>query len=355
MARQWLLKLTIPTASVFLLTLQLKVLQPPFYVRENLSGDQEKLYPDSASHSTSTADFHKNHSLQHSSYVRENLSGDQEKLYPDSRGSTSHSTSTADFHKNHSVNSLQHSSYVRENVSGDQEKLYPDSRGSTSTADFHKNHSVNSLQHSSYVRENVSGDATHSPAPSTADLHKVNSLQLPFPRATRSLDDVMRAQWVTELWQFLSGLENSHVTLCIADSRYMEGVLNWLVSALVVIHPPLENVLVISLDAELYGLLRRHHIDSVFIDPQTVLLKNVKLPTNYSHIWTTRMVLFRLLNHWSYTVATYDSDAILVKNPQLLYAELDDSDLVGSEGSYPFDLHREWRSPTFCMGVYSSL
>ena len=314
MARQWLLKLTIPTASVFLLTLQLKVLQPPFYVRENLSGDQEKLYPDSASHSTSTADFH----------------------------------------KNHSVNSLQHSSYVRENLSGDQEKLYPDSRGSTSTADFHKNHSVNSLQHSSYVRENVSGDATHSPAPSTADLHKINSLsslQLPFPRATRSLDDVMRAQWVTELWQFLSGLENSHVTLCIADSRYMEGVLNWLVSALVVIHPPLENVLVISLDAELYGLLRRHHIDSVFIDPQTVLLKNVKLPTNYSHIWTTRMVLFRLLNHWSYTVATYDSDAILVKNPQLLYAELDDSDLVGSEGSYPFDLHREWRSPTFCMGV----
>ena len=192
------------------------------------------------------------------------------------------------------------------------------------------------------------------PAPlstSSVEFRTNRSLQLPYPRATRSLDEILGAGWVPGLWRFVSGLESRHVSLCFADSRYTEGVVNWLVSALVAIQPPLEHVLIISLDADLYHLLHHRGINTVFIDPHTIIQNSVNLPTNFSHIWITRMVLFRLLNHWGYTVTTYDSDALLVKNPQALFAELEDSHLVGSEGVYPFDLHRQWKSPTLCMGV----
>ena len=87
------------------------------------------------------------------------------------------------------------------------------------------------------------------------------------------------------------------------------------------------------------------------MDPDTILIKNVNFPSNFSHIWVTRVVLFRLLNHWGYTVATYDSDAVLIHNPQPLFAELGSSDLIGSPGTYPFDLHRQWKTPTLCMGM----
>ena len=186
---------------------------------------------------------------------------------------------------------------------------------------------------------------------SIVEFHTSHSLQLPYPRTTRPLDEILGARWVPDLWKFLTGLESRSISLCFADSRYREGVINWLVSALVATQPPLENVLIISLDTELHHLLHQHSINSVFIDPRTIIQNSAKLLTNYSHIWITRMVLFRLLTHWGYTVATYDSDAIPVKNPRVLFAELDDSDLVGSEGVYPFDLHREWKSPTLCMGV----
>ena len=177
------------------------------------------------------------------------------------------------------------------------------------------------------------------------------SLRLPYQSEVRPVEEILEAQWVTELWTYLSHLDNKYVSLCIGDSAYMESVVNWLIAALVVVQPPLENVLVISLDVELHKLLHEHGIDSVYVNPWTVLRTNVKLATNFSHIWVTRLVMFRLINHWGYTVATYDSDAIPVKNPQSLFDGFGDSDLVGSRGVYPFDLHRKWKSATLCMGV----
>ena len=176
-------------------------------------------------------------------------------------------------------------------------------------------------------------------------------LKLPYRVAVRSVEQILAAQWVPRLWDYLAQLETRYVTLCVADSRYTESVVNWLVSALVVTEPPLDNVLIVSLDKELSEFLQSHGLDSVFMDPDTILREDVKLPTNFSHIWATRLVLFRLVNHWGYTLATYDSDALLARNPQSLFLELAGSDLIGSPGVYPFSLHREWKSPTLCMGV----
>lgn len=187
--------------------------------------------------------------------------------------------------------------------------------------------------------------------PGRTNLKTNLSIQLPYRGAVRSVEEIFAAQWVSELGSYLASLESRHVSLCIADSRYKSATINWLVSALVAVRPPLENVLVVSLDRHLRDFLQRRDLDSIFMDPHTILKDDVELHSSFSHIWVTRVVLFRLLNHWGYSVATYDSDAVLVKNPQPLFTELEESDVVGSPGIYPFDLYKQWKSPTLCMGV----
>ena len=179
------------------------------------------------------------------------------------------------------------------------------------------------------------------------------SMRLPYRDVARPLEEILDAEWVPQLWRYLANLKTSrrHVTLCVADSRYKESVVNWLVSALVIVQPPLDNVLVISLDEELTNFLQGRELNSVFVDPHSILRRNIHLPTNYSHVWATRFVLFRLINHWGFSVTTFDSDALLSRNPQSLFDERRDSDIVASPGTYPFDLHRAWNSSTLCMGM----
>lgn len=184
----------------------------------------------------------------------------------------------------------------------------------------------------------------------TSDEHsQTANLKLPYPNATRPVEEIIEAPWIALLQSHLASLNSSYVSLCLCDSRYTESLLNWLISASVKTHPPLENILIISLSGELHEILTNQGIFSVFIDPWTVLQGDVQLPTNFSHIWSVRMVVLRLMNHWGYSVATYDSDAITVRNPRSMFDT--GRDLVGSRGVYPFKLRRIWKSPTFCMGV----
>ena len=174
-----------------------------------------------------------------------------------------------------------------------------------------------------------------------------SSMGLPLPDIVVTPEAIFETQWAPELWRHLSELDTKYVSLCIGNSAYKESIVNWLVAALVITQPPLENVLVISLDTELHEFLQEHDINSVYVDPWTIVRSNVELTTKLAFFWLTRLVLYRLINHWGYTVATYDSDAIPVKNPQTLFAKFEDSDLVGSRGSPTYPR----KSATMCMGM----
>ena len=50
-------------------------------------------------------------------------------------------------------------------------------------------------------------------------------------------------------------------------------------------------------------------------------------------------------------VAHYDTDAVILKNPLSLYNTHADSDVVGSTGTFPFDLGMKWGF-TLCMGTF---
>ena len=179
-----------------------------------------------------------------------------------------------------------------------------------------------------------------------------SSMGFPSPDIVVTPEAIFETQWAPELWRHLSELDTKYVSLCIGNSAYKESIVNWLIAALVITQPPLENVLVISLDTKLHEFLQEHDINSVYVDPLTIVRSNIKLgKRKLTDFWLTRLVLFRLINHWGYTVATYDSDAIPVKNPQTLFAKFEDSDLVGSRGNTPLHLSEKWKSATMCMGM----
>ena len=67
-------------------------------------------------------------------------------------------------------------------------------------------------------------------------------------------------------------------------------------------------------------------------------------------IHIVRLTFFRLINHWGYDIVMYDSDAVVLKNPQLLFEANAGVELVGSAGKGPESIGRVW-GRTICTGV----
>lgn len=191
-----------------------------------------------------------------------------------------------------------------------------------------------------------------------------NSLMFGHGNAVKSSSSIMKSPWVSTLrnllnkeFQLSTGTANTsqqqvpprkQVTVVVSNTNYTLSLLNWLVAALIKTSPPLENVIIVSLDETLQALLDRKEITSVYINPETVI--KGEMQTRTSHIWITRCVVYRLLNHWGYDVIAYDTDAIVLKNLQPILNAHPESDIVASAGSYPFQLGHKW-GLTLCMGV----
>ena len=192
-----------------------------------------------------------------------------------------------------------------------------------------------------------------------------NSLMFGHGNAVKSLSSIMKSPWVSMLRNLLNKKfelstpnvnstsqqqvpPRKQITVIVSNTNYTLSLLNWLVAALIKTSPPLENVIVVSLDGTLQALLERKEITSVYINPETVT--NGEMETKTSHIWITRCVVYRLLNHWGYDVMAYDTDAIVLKNLQPILDAHPKSDIVASAGSYPFQLGHKW-GLTLCMGV----
>ena len=101
---------------------------------------------------------------------------------------------------------------------------------------------------------------------------------LPTPRATLPLSELLACPWVGQLKSLLSLLHPSlPISLVSSDHTYREVLLNWLIAAEVKVHPPLSNVLVLSLDASLHKLLRERGVASVHIPPSCLLAHSLRL------------------------------------------------------------------------------
>ena len=62
------------------------------------------------------------------------------------------------------------------------------------------------------------------------------------------------------------------------------------------------------------------------------------------------MTVLRLITHWGYDVVMYDSDAIVLQDPQPLFDGFPGVELVGSAGQGPASIGHMW-GRTLCTGV----
>lgn len=160
------------------------------------------------------------------------------------------------------------------------------------------------------------------------------------------------AEWFKELKRFLTSIRPSKlVTIAIANYDFLPMLLNWLISAQVVADSPLDNILILSLDEHLYRLLSYKNISTILVTHESVLQDPEKLDI-LKRIWMTRLAVVRIINHWGFDVQHFDTDAIILKNPQPLFAKFPNSDVVSQRGEFiPHNLVKGPWGFSLCMGA----
>jgi len=167
----------------------------------------------------------------------------------------------------------------------------------------------------------------------------------------KPVSDVMQSDWMKPLLRILSAFSkrSKQVTLVLANHAYQDILLNWLISATIVAKPPIENILVVALDRQLYSLLQMREVPSIYVPFTTILNTKYKFVRFFETIMMIRLAFMRLINRLGFDCAMYDIDAVILKNPQPLY-DKHKSDIVGSRGELPRQLMRKWKV-TICIGV----
>jgi hypothetical protein len=186
------------------------------------------------------------------------------------------------------------------------------------------------------------------------------SLTLPVPPITLPPKELLQQQWVSELQQILlkipRGLQ-APVSVISVDYKFRKVLINLLIAAMTQAHPPLTSIIVFSIDESICKLLRQRSINCIFVAPKDFLTQTAVSHLIYtknvafSEVTVLRLTAMRLMNHWGYDTANYDTDAIVLKNPEYLYLKYSKSHLIGSHASFPRELGRIWGT-TVCCGLF---
>ena len=183
-------------------------------------------------------------------------------------------------------------------------------------------------------------------------------LTLPMPQVTLPIDKLLSTKWMKDLKTIVATIppDGAPISIASSDYQYREILLNWLISAIVKVNPPLTHIIVLCLDQTIHQMLQERGINSIYA-PANDYLTREQIMTLTKHVAFTevqvlRLTMMRLLNHWGYDVANYDTDALIVNNPESLYTTFNDSDLIGSYGHHPGDIRAKWGGVTVCCGMF---
>lgn len=169
-----------------------------------------------------------------------------------------------------------------------------------------------------------------------------NSFHFPQPHYSKPDKFILRSPWIRSLKNYLDSINGKQISLVTSSQEHTDLLINWLISALMIARPPLNNVLVLSMDRELHNTLEGHGFSSLFVSAEMVISPRANITRVFSQVHIVRLTVLRLINHWGFDVANYDCDAILLKNPQKLFDSKKDVDLFGTFGRGPVTLFRKW-------------
>ena len=209
------------------------------------------------------------------------------------------------------------------------------------------------LQQSSSVGDGeteIGADTSHVLPPSSAALFAIRQgFNLPHPTVFQPVQKVLEADWVNQLKHFLTSIYPARtVTLTVATKDFIPNLLNWLISAHLLVDPPPDNILVVAFDKEVYSLMTERKFPVIYV-PYSSVMKGER--HGVSCVWMTRLTIIRLMNHWGYDVQQFDTDAVLLQNPRSLFDAYPDYDLVSARGILPYELGRGSWGFTVCMGA----
>ena len=176
-----------------------------------------------------------------------------------------------------------------------------------------------------------------------------SDLQFPHPTVFQPTVKILESDWVQQLKAYLLSIHPARsLTITVATKSFIPKLLNWLIAAHLLVEPPMEYVLVLALDKEVHSLLAQRKIPCIHVPSTSVLNRMLK---GVASVWMTRLAVLRLINHWGYDVLQLDNDAIPLRNPQALFDDYMDYDIVSSRGSMPLTLSRGPWNFTVCMGA----
>ena len=211
------------------------------------------------------------------------------------------------------------------------EKVFvvPNSDTSTESIPFHPGHS--------------SGTVIKSRSSSTFTL--AENFTFPHPWcALKDVNKIAKTGWVKQLAVIMETWpDNRTVFMVTANTRYLSSLLNWLISAVLKAHTPLNQILVISMDQNIHQLLQKRTISSVHVQPRSLFHNS----SRFGSVMFTRLAIIRLLNHWGFTVAHFDSDALLLRDARPLFERYKSSSIVGQSGRFTIGRQRI----RVCMGA----
>ena len=169
-----------------------------------------------------------------------------------------------------------------------------------------------------------------------------SDFHFPHPRAVRTVKEILQSDWLQKLKETLHMIPTTQITMVTSNLPYKDVLLNWLISAVVRASIPLTSILVIAMDSPLHRLLQERGINSVLVTPDALLSQETQAMATFTQVMMTRLALLRLLNHWGLDVAFYDTDAILLKDPQPVLDRHRASGILGVMGKFPTALYKTW-------------
>ena len=183
-------------------------------------------------------------------------------------------------------------------------------------------------------------------------VHKHNFLAMYLGNATRvsrvskrlyavaAESSLLTLPWVLKLKEYVTTLPRDpdpQVNMVVADMSCLRLLLNWLIAALVRLSIPLHNVVVLALEAKVCDILTPRKLNCLYTDPKSL----IEQPKTEIYLFSkhfvgvqTRLLAARLINYWGYSFASYDTDAIVLRNPQELFDAHRDVEVIGGAAQY---------------------
>lgn len=182
----------------------------------------------------------------------------------------------------------------------------------------------------------------HDVPPTASQFQVKQPFHFPQPQFSRPDWELLQSDWVAELKAFLVKASGKQISMVTSTQEHQDVLVNWLISANIVARPPLENVLVLSLGGTLHEALVHRGIDSLLVTPEMVIDPDAGIDSPFSQVHIVRLTVLRLIVHYGFSVVNYDCDAIVLKNPQILFDKYRDADIIGTFGKGPQHLYFRW-------------